>query len=90
MSRPCRTEGNIPTILRIFDSMNSKCAVTLIAALLCMSSSAVAADDIEGKAKVCATCHGADGIPQLKMTPVIWGQNAGYLFLQLRNAVGPM
>ena len=65
--------------------MNSKCAVTLIAALLCMSSSAFAADDIEDKAKICATCHGVDGTPQLKTTPVIWGQNAGYMFLQLRD-----
>jgi cytochrome c553 len=56
-----------------------------LAALLLMSQSAFAADPVEEKAKVCATCHGADGVPQLKTTPVIWGQNAGYLFLQLRD-----
>jgi cytochrome c553 len=65
--------------------MKSKFALVLIATLLCMGSSAFATDDIANKAKVCATCHGADGIPQLKTSPVIWGQNAGYLFLQLRD-----
>jgi len=64
--------------------MNSRYALTLTAALLCMSSSTFA-DDIADKAKICAGCHGADGIPQLKTMPVIWGQNAGYLFLQLRD-----
>ena len=57
----------------------------LTAALLCVSSASFAADDIADKAKICAGCHGADGVPQLKTMPVIWGQNAGYLFLQLRD-----
>jgi cytochrome c553 len=50
-----------------------------------MSSSAFAAADITDKVKICAGCHGADGVPQQKNMPVIWGQNAGYLFLQLRD-----
>ena len=37
------------------------------------------------KAKLCATCHGEQGIPINKQTPVIWGQNEGYLYLQLRD-----
>ena len=57
----------------------------LFAALLLPCSSAFAADAIEDKAKVCTACHGENGIPQLKTTPVLWGQNAGYLFLQLRD-----
>ena len=52
---------------------------------LAMGTSAFAADPIEAKAKVCTTCHGENGVPQLKTTPVIWGQNAGYMFLQLRD-----
>jgi cytochrome c553 len=40
---------------------------------------------IEEKAKLCATCHGEQGVPINKETPVIWGQNQGYLFLQLRD-----
>ena len=65
--------------------MKSRCTLTLTAALLCVSSASFAADDIADKAKICAGCHGADGVPQLKTMPVIWGQNAGYLFLQLRD-----
>jgi cytochrome c553 len=57
----------------------------LFGALMVVSGNALAADPIEDKAKVCTACHGADGVPQLKTTPVIWGQNAGYLFLQLRD-----
>jgi cytochrome c553 len=52
---------------------------------LAMGGSAFADDPIEAKAKVCTACHGENGVPQLKTTPVIWGQNAGYMFLQLRD-----
>src|SRR6478752_7265759 len=54
-------------------------------ALFLMSSSAFAADATEEKAKICTARHGEAGIPQLKTTPVIWGQNAGHLFFQLRD-----
>jgi cytochrome c553 len=43
------------------------------------------ADTLEEKAAMCAGCHGEDGIPQEKTTPVIWGQWLGYLYLQLRD-----
>ena len=52
---------------------------------LAVGTNAFAADPIEAKAKVCTTCHGENGVPPLKTTPVIWGQNAGYMFLQLRD-----
>ncbi len=57
----------------------------LLTALLLASSSAFADDAIDAKAKICATCHGEQGVPIQKAFPVIWGQNAGYLFLQLRD-----
>ena len=57
-----------------------------VAALFCLiASAAFAADSIDDKAQVCAGCHGEKGIPQEKTTPVIWGQNEGYLYLQLRD-----
>jgi cytochrome c553 len=59
-------------------------AVALLMPLV-TGGSAFADDPIEAKAKVCTTCHGENGVPQLKTTPVIWGQNAGYMFLQLRD-----
>jgi len=46
---------------------------------------AVWAQTIAEKAQLCAACHGENGIPQQKSIPVIWGQNQGYLYLNLRD-----
>jgi cytochrome c553 len=43
------------------------------------------AQTIDEKAQVCDGCHGDKGIPQQKTWPVIWGQQQGYLYLQLRD-----
>ena len=43
-----------------------------------------AADDVP-EAAVCAACHGGNGTPVNKSIPVIWGQNEGYLYLELRD-----
>ncbi len=45
------------------------------------------AQSIEEKAQICAACHGEAGVPpeQPFAVPVIWGQNLGYLFFQLRD-----
>jgi cytochrome c553 len=45
------------------------------------------AQTIEEKVQVCAACHGENGAPpeQAFPVPVIWGQNLGYLFFQLRD-----
>jgi len=43
------------------------------------------AQSVEEKAQLCAACHGENGIPQQKGTPVIWGQYQGYLYLELRD-----
>jgi cytochrome c553 len=43
------------------------------------------ADTFEEKAQLCSACHGENGIPPDKSTPVIWGQHQGYLYLQLRD-----
>jgi cytochrome c553 len=41
---------------------------------------------IEERARLCAECHGQAGVPQKEMiTPIIWGQTEGYLYLQLRD-----
>ncbi len=62
----------------------------LLAACILTSQSLVsglarAAGNVEETAQVCAGCHGESGIPQEKTTPIIWGQNEGYLYLQLRD-----
>ncbi len=59
----------------------------LFASALLTGGAALAQDtpDITEKVKLCATCHGEQGIPINQQTPVIWGQNEGYLYLQLRD-----
>ncbi len=37
------------------------------------------------KLLVCATCHGARGVPQNPTIPVIWGQHENYLLKQLHD-----
>ena len=43
------------------------------------------AETIKEKAQVCAGCHGENGKPVDKTIPTIWGQQAGYLYIQLRD-----
>ena len=43
------------------------------------------ADTIKDKAALCDECHGLNGQPQYPTAPIIWGQNAGYLYLQMRD-----
>ena len=55
--------------------------------VLALLPSAARAESIEEKAQVCAACHGENGVPveQSFPVPVIWGQQLGYLFFQLRD-----
>lgn len=48
-------------------------------------SSAAHAASLEDNVAMCGACHGENGVPQEKTTPVIWGQYEGYLYLQLRD-----
>jgi cytochrome c553 len=43
------------------------------------------AQGIEEKTQICAGCHGADGKPIDKTIPTIWGQQQGYIYIQLRD-----
>jgi len=43
------------------------------------------AQSIEEKIQVCAGCHGDDGKPIDKTIPTIWGQQQGYIYIQLRD-----
>lgn len=42
-------------------------------------------EGIAQKAAQCGGCHGSNGVPVSKDYPVIWGQHAGYIFLELRD-----
>src|SRR5690242_9444573 len=43
------------------------------------------AASLQDNIAMCGACHGENGAPQEKATPVIWGQSEGYLYLQLRD-----
>ncbi len=50
-----------------------------------MGAGAAAAEDVADKVAICATCHGEAGKPVDKLIPVIWGQQTGYIYIQLRD-----
>lgn len=52
---------------------------------LVVATVAAHAQSIEQKAQLCAACHGAAGVPTQNNIPVIWGQQLGYLFIELRD-----
>jgi cytochrome c553 len=53
--------------------------------LLVLDAAASSAQTIEERAAVCVACHGDDGRPKMPEVPIIWGQHAGYLYIQLRD-----
>lgn len=61
--------------------------LTLFALLCLLPSLAAAQDAAAGKAKaaVCGACHGADGNSTIPQNPILAGQTARYLYLQLRD-----
>jgi cytochrome c553 len=50
-----------------------------------LSAGPAFAQGIAEKVEVCAGCHGQDGKPVDKTIPIIWGQQAGYIYIQLRD-----
>src|ERR1700675_4609281 len=59
--------------------------VAALASAFTMLTGSGGAQTVEQKAQLCTACHGESGAPQQKTTPVIWGQQLGYLYLQLRD-----
>jgi cytochrome c553 len=59
--------------------------IAALAAALTALPERAGAQTIEQRAQLCAACHGDNGVPQQKTTPAIWGQQLGYLYLQLRD-----
>ena len=54
-------------------------------AFLALSADAARSDAIEDKAAVCAACHGEQGVSIDKAIPSLWGQNEGYIYIELRD-----
>src|SRR3984893_14677678 len=59
--------------------------IVALAAVLNVCTTPLHAQSIEEKTQVCAGCHGADGKPVDKTIPNIWGQQAGYIYIELRD-----
>lgn len=59
----------------------------LVACLMAilMTAACATAASLQDNVAMCGACHGENGVPQEKATPVIWGQTEGYLYLQLRD-----
>jgi cytochrome c553 len=57
----------------------------VLAVILNAGATPLHAQSIEEKVQVCAGCHGTDGKPVDKTIPTIWGQQAGYLYIELRD-----
>jgi cytochrome c553 len=60
-------------------------SVVVLAIALGVSAAPANAESIEEKTQVCAGCHGEDGKPVDKTIPTIWGQQQGYIYIQLRD-----
>ena len=58
---------------------------SVVVAALLFAATAAWADSVEDKASLCSACHGEKGLPAEPAIPIIWGQNEGYLYLELRD-----
>ena len=57
-----------------------------VVALLAAVTPARADDDVAAKAQACNACHGQNGVPiDPKTMPIIWGQQANYLYKELHD-----
>jgi cytochrome c553 len=61
--------------------------IFVFAVLLAWPLGAVAApaDSVGTKVHLCASCHGANGLPSDQSVPIIWGQQPGYIKKQLSD-----
>jgi cytochrome c553 len=57
----------------------------ILGTLLSAGARPALAQSIAEKAEACAGCHGQDGKPIDKTIPVLWGQQSGYIYIQLRD-----
>jgi cytochrome c553 len=65
--------------------LNSCISGAVALAVIFIATTSSNAQSIEEKIKVCAGCHGDDGKPIDKTIPTIWGQQQGYIYIQLRD-----
>jgi cytochrome c553 len=54
-------------------------------AAMVLAITPLCAQTLDEKVQVCSGCHGENGKPVDKTIPNIWGQQTGYLYIQLRD-----
>ena len=62
-----------------------KLKFALALALTTATAAPVLAGSIADKAAVCAACHGDNGTPVKEDVPILWGQNEGYIYIELKD-----
>jgi cytochrome c553 len=56
-----------------------------VVAAMVFAITPLCAQTLDEKVQVCSGCHGENGKPVDKTIPNIWGQQTGYLYIQLRD-----
>ena len=56
-----------------------------VVAAMVFAITPLCAQTLDEKVQVCSACHGENGKPVDKTIPIIWGQQTGYLYIQLRD-----
>jgi cytochrome c553 len=59
--------------------------VCSIVAAMAFAMAPLRAAALDEQVQTCGGCHGENGKPVDKTIPVIWGQQTGYLYIQLRD-----
>jgi cytochrome c553 len=59
--------------------------VGVVVAAMAFTMTPLCAESLNEQVQVCAGCHGENGKPVDKTIPIIWGQQTGYLYIQLRD-----
>src|ERR1700742_1208888 len=80
----------VPLLLENCESeaMNGKFysgIVTSLVAAIAFAITPLSAATLDEQVQVCSGCHGENGKPVDKTIPNIWGQQTGYLYIQLRD-----
>ena len=52
---------------------------------LCATPALAQTQDAQQKATVCVACHVTGTVQSSSPIPIVWGQNEGYIYLQLRD-----
>ena len=82
-SRSIRLEAKQAMSQKFTLKIIARSALLLLAGLAGVSAAAPQA--IEQKAAVCKACHPAGTVQSTSVIPNIWGQSAGYIYIQLRD-----